>query len=136
MRIREPTDQRSTVMNIVIKSIVLAAFGVVFSLSALAADQLTMKPLQAVSFDVESKRAVGYYLNNNGRCDLVLTLAEPAKFDEVNSFTATRFEAGVTDGKTARFDVSPGKSLEFVCKESAEVMYVRGLEQIASSPPK
>jgi hypothetical protein len=118
------------------KSIAAATFAALLSLSAQASEELTMKPLQAVSFDIEAKRAVSYYLNDNGKCDLVLTVTEPAKFDEANSFTATRFEAAVGVGKTARFDVSAGKALEFACNETAQVMYIRGLEQIASSPPK
>jgi len=126
-------------MNMLTKIIAGTAFAAVLSLSTAAAtqaaDEMTMKPLQGVSFDVESKRAVSYYLNDAGTCKLVLTLAGEPDLGEVASFTATRFEAAIGAGKMARFVVGEGKSLEFACHAGAQVMSVRGLEQVASSPP-
>ena len=127
-------------MNMLTKIIAGTAFAAVLSLSTAvatqAADEMTMKPLQGVSFDVESKRAVSYFLSDNGTCKLVLTLAEAPNWNEGPrpSLTTTRFEAAIGAGKTARFEVSEGKSLEFACYADAQVMSVRGLEQVASSP--
>ena len=126
-------------MNMLAKIIAGTAFAAVLSLSTAAAtqaaDEMTMKPLQGVSFDVESKRAVSYFLNDAGTCKLVLTLAGEPDLGEVPSFTATRFEAAIAAGRMARFEVSQGKSLEFACHADAQVMSVRGLEQVATSPP-
>ena len=40
------------------------------------ASPLIMKPLQGVSFDIGTKRAVSYFLSDNDACKLTLTLAE------------------------------------------------------------
>ncbi len=126
-------------MNLVKKIIAGTAFAAVLSLittvAVQAADVLTMKPLQAVSFDVEAKHAVSYFLNDDGTCKLVVTLADAASADDVSAFVTTRFEATVDAGKTTRFAVTPGKSLDFACQPGAQAMAVIGLEQIAASPP-
>ena len=124
-------------MNTLKKIIAGTAFAAVLTLSAAAATQaaeMTMKPLQGVSFEVEAKHAVSYFLRDDGTCKLVLTLAGEPDLGEVPSFTATRFEAAIAAGRMARFEVSQGKSLEFACHAGAQVMSVRGLEQVASSP--
>jgi len=129
-------------MNLVKKIIAGTAFAAVLSLSNAAAIQaadyapvLTMKPLQAISFDVEAKHAVSYFLNDNGTCKLVLTLGETPNADDVTNFATTRFEAAIDAGKTTRFAVTTGKSLDFACQAGAQAMAVIGLEQIAASPP-
>jgi hypothetical protein len=130
--------ERNDVMTTFVKFITGTAFALVLTLTTAvatqAADELTMKPLQGISFDFESKHAVSYFLRDDGTCKLVLTLAGEPDLGEVPSFTATRFEAAIGAGKTARFEVSQGKSLEFACHAGAQVMSVRGLEQVASSP--
>ncbi len=74
MRERNPMIERSTIMNLIKKIIAGTAFAAVLSLitavAVQAADVLTMKPLQALSFEVEAKYAVGYFLNDNGVCKL------------------------------------------------------------------
>ena len=55
-----------------------------------SASPLTMKPLQGVSFDIGTKRAVSYFLSDGNSCKLTLMLAEVVHGDEVNGLTATR----------------------------------------------
>ena len=55
---------------------------------------MMMKPLQGITFDVGTKRAVSYFLSVNGTCKLVLTLAETiGPDDQVPNAESTRFEA-------------------------------------------
>jgi len=127
-------------MKTTIKKIIArTAFGAVLILTttviAEAADVLTMKPLQAISFEVEAKRAVGYFLNDAGTCKLVVTMAYRANAEDTSQFVATRFEAAIKGGKTKRFAVTEGKVLDFACQAGAHAMVVTGLEQIAASPP-
>jgi hypothetical protein len=72
-----------------------AAFAMAFAgISAMAgpamtratdsASPLTMKPLQGVSFDIGTKRAVSYFLSDGDTCKLTLMLAEVVYGDEVN----------------------------------------------------
>jgi hypothetical protein len=48
------------------------------------AQQAIMKPLQGVSFDIGTKRAVSYFLSDGDTCKLTLMLAEVVYGDEVN----------------------------------------------------
>jgi hypothetical protein len=98
-----------------------------------AASTLTMKPLHGVSFAVGTKRAVGYFLSNNGRCELVLTLADAPKWDEPPQLTATRFETTILAGGAARYNSSAGQAIEFACEALGQSMRVNAVEQVAAS---
>ncbi len=91
------------------------------------ANEQTMKPLQGLSFHVGTKHAVGYFLNDSNTCKLVLTLA-----DDTN-YAPTRFEASIADGSSTHYELAEGKSLEFGCRDHAQVMKVNALEAIATN---
>lgn len=94
---------------------------------------LTMKPFHGISFDVGTKRAVTYFLADNGTCDLVVTLADPPSWDDnIPAFSAQRFEAAIPAGKSRRFSSAEGKTLEFSCQARADAMSVKAVEQIAA----
>jgi len=93
------------------------------------ASPLIMKPLQGVSFDIGTKRAVSYFLSDNDTCKLTLTLAEVVQDDEANGLTAARMTVAVEVGKVAHFDTAEGKSLEFKCQGGAHVMSIEASNQ-------
>jgi hypothetical protein len=95
------------------------------------ASPLTMKPLQGVSFDIGTKRAVSYFLSDDDACKLTLTLAEVVHGDEVNGLTATRMTVAVEVGKTAHLDAAAGKSLDFKCQAGAQAMSIEVLNRAA-----
>jgi hypothetical protein len=97
-----------------------------------AASPLIMKPLQGVSFDIGTKRAVSYFLSDGDTCKLTLMLAEVAHDDEVNGPTAARMTIAVEVGKTAHLDTAEGKSLEFQCQARAQAMSIEVLNRAAS----
>lgn len=94
-----------------------------------------MKPIHGISFDVGSKRAVSYFLSENGQCKLVLTLADPPKWDDISTFTATRFEATIPGGKATRFHSSESKSHEFACHPNAQAMSVIPVTRVGFGAP-
>lgn len=96
-----------------------------------AALPLTMKPLQGVSFDIGTKRAVSYFLSDDNACKLTLMLAEFVHGDEVNGPTVARISVAVEVGKTAHLDTAEGKSLEFKCKAGAQAMSIEALNRAA-----
>ena len=124
-------------MNPVQKFIAGTAFAAVLSLSTAAAtqaaDPLTMKPLQALSFDVATKHAVAYFVSQNGACKLAVTLAQTPNADDVTTFTTTRFEAAIDAGQATRFYASVGKTLEFACQGDTLAMTVKSVEQIVDA---
>jgi hypothetical protein len=112
-----------------------AAFAMAFAgISAMAgpamtratdsASPLTMKPLQGVSFDIGTKRAVSYFLSDGDTCKLTLMLAEVVYGDEVNGLAVTRMMVAVEADKAVQLDTAEGKSLEFKCQVGAQVMSI------------
>jgi hypothetical protein len=86
---------------------------------------LTMRPLQGVSFDIGTKRAVSYFLSDDDVCKLTLMLAELVHGEEVSGPTATRMAVAVEVGKTVHLDTAAeGKSLEFKCQAGARAMSI------------
>ena len=124
-------------MNSLMKIIAGTAFAAVLALGTAAATQaaevMTMKPLQALSFHVATKHAVAYFVSQNGACKLAVTLAETPNADDVTTFTTTRFEAAIDGGKATRFDASVGKTLEFACQADTLAMTVKSVEQIVDA---
>lgn len=102
---------------------------------ATAGERLTMKPKAGISFDVGTKRAVGYYLAEGGICNLTVLMADTGLNDEVKG-AATRVSVPVIPKKAARIDTAEGKTLEFSCAPSAQAMTVNVLEKVALVAPK
>ena len=94
------------------------------------ASPLTMKPLQGVSFDIGTKRAVSYFLSDGDTCKLTLMLAEVVYGDEVNGLAVTRMTVAVEADKAVHLDTE-GKSLEFKCQAGAQVMSIEVLKRAA-----
>lgn len=99
-----------------------------------AADNSTMRkmrPLQGISIDLGKRRGVGYFLNYNGRCRLVVTVADEPNLQDGQTFTATRFEAEVPAGQATRYNASEAV-LEFACEAAAQSMEMTMTQQYAS----
>jgi hypothetical protein len=95
---------------------------------------LTMQPMHGASFDIGSKRAVGYFLSKEGTCKLILTLAAEPNWDsDVTTFQATRYEAAIPAGKATRYNSDEGPAFEFACQLNAESMSVTRVDQVAGS---
>lgn len=97
-----------------------------------ASSVLTMKPLHGVSFDVGTGRAVSYFLNDNGQCKLVLTLAEASDWDDPSRFAATRFETTISAGSATHYNPAHGNAVEFACASDAQAMTATITQQVAA----
>jgi hypothetical protein len=115
-----------------IRTIIAATMLSILSLGAAQAAEQTIKPLQGASFHVGTKHAVAYYVAENSHCKLVLTLAEEPKGDDA-TFESTRFEAALAAGKSTRYPLVEGTSLEFACEAEAQAMTIKSLEAVAGN---
>ena len=86
------------------------------------------RPLQGVSFDIGTKRAVSYFLSDDHACKLTLMLAELVNDDESNGLAATRVTVAVEVDKAAHLDTAEGKSLEFKCQPGGQEMSIDVIE--------
>jgi hypothetical protein len=114
------------------KNILVAALLSLGLLGTAQASEQTMKPMQGVSFHAGTTHAVAYYTGENRLCKLVLTVAEEPKGD-VATFEATRFEASLAAGRSTRYTLAKGKSLEFTCQTAAKTMNVKMLDAVAAN---
>jgi hypothetical protein len=94
---------------------------------------VNFKPNQGVSLHLGQKHAVGYFLTDNGLCQLTLVVGDEIKGDELPATVSARFRATVEAGKTARFDTGSGTELRFTCTPGAVAMTVEPLKQVAYS---
>jgi hypothetical protein len=108
---------------------VLAAAG-----SAAAQTAVNFKPEEGVSLHLGAKHAVGYFLTENGGCQLTLVVGDEIKGDELPTTASARFRAAVDAGKAARFDTGSGTGLQFTCTPGAVAMTVEPLNQVAYTP--
>lgn len=92
----------------------------------------TLKPLNGVSFDIGAKRALSYFLSEEGQCKLTLIVANKMQGDEVPTDTPVRFDVAIDAGKDARLDTAEGKSLRFDCVSQAQVLEVTEIQQVAT----
>ncbi len=108
------------------------ALSVVAAAGAADAQSTThFKPNQGVSLHLGTKHAVGYFLTDNGVCQLTLVVGDEIKGEELPATVSARFRAAVDAGKTARFDTGSGTELQFSCTPGAVAMTVEALKQVA-----
>jgi len=103
--------------------------------SLMAADVSTIqhfKPLHSISIDLGTRRGVGYFLSENGKCRLVVTVADEPNWKDVQTFTATRFEASIPAGQVTHYDAPEGKVLEFACEADAQSVRMITTKQYAN----
>lgn len=125
-------------MNIEKNFAVAAAFTLSFALTHAVAGQpddpsaRTMRPMQGTDVEIGGDRGVTYFVREDGRCKLVMTLAaEPGA--DASSFTATRFEATIEGGDTTRYVADDGAAIDFDCEPSAQTVSIRPVEMPAGA---
>ena len=95
-------------------------------------DAWTLKPLNGLSFDIGTKRALSYFLSEERQCKLTLIIANQIRGDEVPTDTPVRFDVAIDAGKDARLDTAEGKSLRFDCASQTQVLTITRIEQVAT----
>lgn len=97
---------------------------------------ITLKPMSgpgAASADhrfllneiVGKKQAIGYFLNESGRCQVTIMVGDAFNGGDVVDPAPVRFQVALGIGAKARMDTAEGGSLEFICQERAQVMTVK-----------
>lgn len=114
-------------MNSITNIFIAAAVSIILSFAAQAEDVQTMKPMQGVSFHAGTKHASGYFLKDNSACQLVLTTADEAHY------APSRFETAIEIGRSTRYQLADGKTLEFACRADAHELAVTSLETTAAN---
>ena len=95
--------------------------------------RLRALPMGAISFDIGSEHAIGYFLVRDGNCDLSVWLADRSAGDEIAIGTPTRMTTPVSFGRTMFVGSAEGMAAEFACAANADFMTVRILTEVAYS---
>ena len=99
-----------------------------------AALPITVKPVQAFHLEVGGKRALGYFLSNDGTCDLTILLSDLAYQDDGIFPAASRVGFKVEAGKSAQVDTVDGSAIAFRCAAAADRMTLDVYARLAYSP--
>jgi hypothetical protein len=73
---------------------------------------------------VGKKQAIGYFLNENGLCRVTVMVGDAFNGVDASDAAAVRFQVALGVGARARMDTAEGNSLEFACREHAQILTV------------
>ncbi|KAF2988985.1 hypothetical protein OGR47_20315 (plasmid) [Methylocystis sp. MJC1] len=91
--------------------------------------KVTMKPLMAASHASGSKHILSFFVSRDGVCNLTLMVSELENSHPEE--TGSRVLVALDPFKSTRLDIADGKSLEFVCEQSAAMMTVWRVDRIS-----
>jgi len=93
--------------------------------SADAVQEVTYKPIQAISRVLGSKRAVGYFSRDGNACHLTLMVGENIDPDVATPPSAARVRVALMPGQTVQLDSDERKFLDITCDPDAETVVAR-----------
>jgi hypothetical protein len=117
-------------------SFVFAGLAVAHGAQPVRADgakDLRVAPLKAINLDAGTKRAIGYYLADNGNCNLTVLLSDINYLDGTTP-SASRVNVSVAAGTSAKVDTIDGTTMQFSCAAGARDMTVTTFARYAASP--
>jgi hypothetical protein len=85
----------------------------------------TFRPIEAVSYQLGSKRAAGYFEPRNGKCLVTLMIAETFDPDQARPPSAARLSLAMLPGQSAALASEERTSMELTCGAGAETVAVK-----------
>ncbi len=79
---------------------------------------------QAISHELGSKKAVGYFLSHNGACQLTLMVAEAVDVDVAPPSSAAKLSVSILPGQSASLSSEEGQSMLMTCGADAQTLTV------------
>jgi len=95
------------------------------SASTMPPGQTTYLPMQAISYDLGSKAAIGYFVRDAGACQVVMMITEKADVQAPSTFSAARLRLALLPGQRAGLDSEEGRTIDLACGEGADTLTVR-----------
>jgi len=89
-----------------------------------------LKPGQGLTLDLGTKRAIAYFLPQNGGCSVTVMLSEAAVDGDAIIISPARVNMNVGAGTTAQID-TVGPSLAISCTTGAESIVVQTVSRTA-----
>ena len=109
---------------LLISGCVLAALGSSVASARMSGPQ-TFKPTEGMSYQLGSKRAIGYFVNNDGTCQVTLMIAESVDPDVAQPPSAARMSFGMTPGQSLALGSVEGESMVATCGAGGETLEIK-----------
>jgi len=103
----------------------MAAVATVASSATALPGETTYVPMQAISHDLGSKAAIGYFVREAGACQVVMMIGEKADAESASMSSAARLRLALLPGQRAGVDSEEGRSIDLTCGEAADTLIVR-----------
>jgi hypothetical protein len=103
----------------------LAAVATVASSATALPGETTYVPMQAISHDLGSKAAIGYFVREAGACQVVMMIGEKVDAETASMSSAARLRLALLPGQRAGLDSEEGRSIDLTCGEAADTLTVR-----------
>jgi hypothetical protein len=87
---------------------------------------------EAMSYVVGSKRAIGYFQNAAGKCQLTLMIAEAVDPDVAQAPSAARMSFGMMPGQSVAFGSAEGESMVATCGAGGETIEITRSKPVRS----
>ena len=75
----------------------------------------TTRPIERISYELGSKRAVGYFEPRDGKCQVTLMIAEAVDPDKASPLSAARLSFPIGQGESAVLASEEGRSIKLTC---------------------
>ena len=122
-----------TIAALALGSLVACAFAIPAAAHRNPASEI-YRSAQAISYQLGSKRAVGYFLSHNGACQLTLMVAEAVDVEVAEPTSAAKLSVAILPGQSASLASEEGESMVLTCGGSAETLTVKYAPHNGASP--
>ena len=86
--------------------------------------ETTYVPMQAISHDLGSKAAIGYFVREGGACQVIMMIGDKADAESASMSLAARLRLALLPGQRAGLDSEEGRSIDLTCGEAADTLIV------------
>ncbi len=90
-----------------------------------AKEVVTVKPGNGMSFKVGSKKAITYFNENSGHCDVTIMLSELNPVIGNSYQSASKVKVQLVPGKSTLVESADGKALRVSCNQDAKTMTIQ-----------
>jgi hypothetical protein len=84
----------------------------------------TIWPIEAISYELGSKRVIGYFEPRDGKCQVTLMIAEAIDPDKAPPLSATRLSLPILPGGSAGLASEEGRAIQLTCGAGAQTIVV------------
>ncbi|HUL08869.1 MAG TPA: hypothetical protein VLV76_21245 [Candidatus Acidoferrum sp.] len=118
-----------SIKGVALSGLLIASVAVVATVASSAATgqpgQTTYLPMQAISHDLGSKAAIGYFVREAGACQVVMMIGEKTDAETASTTSAARLRLALQPGQRAGVDSEEGRSIDLTCGSGADTLIVR-----------